>query len=610
MTGTSLCGFAVCTSVLCSQLIGPSTERFPTQPTITGGAVSFAANRVLTCHFEKNAKVGIWELDSGKLLQWITCSDDEDALAICGGSSPDGQFVALSIYPANQTVIIDLTSGNVLRRLPQPNFVRWLDNQVYVACPKNSVGAMVVQMYDISKTDPIKEFSIARNAEKIDWFECSSDRIAYFVIADSGERVDEVERRVVAFDLNSQKELERRPSRMIGHSPQLLIGGGEYLVLADGRHIEIVKRSTWEIKWRFDPKMTDSGVAVSVSANGKYLALAGTSVRIVDVAAAESIADLQVPGSATSWPALIPHPMYVGENGELDAASELDRNMLVCLELDRDARRLAGITSGGMVIRWDLESRTLERTYPLEGSGSSLPGDDLTIEDCFSKLRSDKVEERRLAIYQLLRREFPKESVAELTDRLGDTDTYVRAAAIQAFAAMRIAHEPAVAALIDCLKRDELRESAVYAIVQSRLTNRIPLQVLLDALDDANPLVVGIVAQALAAHGPRAAEGCLKLGELLTDRRPRELEWISVRQAVSDALRSLGQAAAPALPAIIDSLHDPSSYVRESSCRALAALAEHAQPAVAVLQSLTDDKDSSVRSAATDALAAIPGKQW
>lgn len=78
-------------------------------------------------------------------------------------------------------------------------------------------------------------------------------------------------------------------------------------------------------------------------------------------------------------------------------------------------------------------------------------------------------------------------------------------------------------------------------------------------------------------------------------------EW-GVRETAADALARIGDAAVPAL---IDTLHDPDQEVRAQAAQALARMGPKAGPAIDALVHALDDPNADVRRGAARALGQI-----
>jgi HEAT repeat protein len=76
----------------------------------------------------------------------------------------------------------------------------------------------------------------------------------------------------------------------------------------------------------------------------------------------------------------------------------------------------------------------------------------------------------------------------------------------------------------------------------------------------------------------------------------------SSQRAASDAL---GRIGSPAVPALTESLSDPSPIVRLQTCRALAYMGVQAKDAVPALTQALNDSEQGVREAAAAALGQV-----
>ena len=117
---------------------------------------------------------------------------------------------------------------------------------------------------------------------------------------------------------------------------------------------------------------------------------------------------------------------------------------------------------------------------------------------------------------------------------------------------------------------------------------------------DSDPTVKRLAAEALRQIGPAAAPAVPALIETLKDTDPTA-KWLA-----ADALGAIGPAAAPAIPALVEVLKDKgaNSLARAGAASALGAIGPAAIPA---LMEVFKDKsaDPEVRTYAADALKAI-----
>ena len=102
--------------------------------------------------------------------------------------------------------------------------------------------------------------------------------------------------------------------------------------------------------------------------------------------------------------------------------------------------------------------------------------------------------------------------------------------------------------------------------------------------------------KAKVVHPAREPGGVVRLRTVRAFR-----EW-GVRETAADALARIGE---PALPALIDTLHDPDHSIRAHAARALARMGPTAAPAVPELIVALDDPDREVRQGAARALGQI-----
>jgi HEAT repeat protein len=136
------------------------------------------------------------------------------------------------------------------------------------------------------------------------------------------------------------------------------------------------------------------------------------------------------------------------------------------------------------------------------------------------------------------------------------------------------------------------------------------------------PLVLAMLCCALAGceKGPRTIPSSEEAGKAAkAKRKPKVVapakqpevvrlrtirafrEW-GVRETAADALARIGDAAVPAL---VDTLHDPDQEVRAQAAQALARMGAKAAPAVDALVHALDDPNEEVRRGAARALGQI-----
>ena len=100
-----------------------------------------------------------------------------------------------------------------------------------------------------------------------------------------------------------------------------------------------------------------------------------------------------------------------------------------------------------------------------------------------------------------------------------------------------------------------------------------------------------------AAHSPEAARALLEV--LATEQEA------DVHATVAEALGSLGEEGARAVPELMRLLNDKHDIVRERAASALGSVGGQSPEVVAALTRALDDSDHDVRSAAAEALAQI-----
>jgi HEAT repeat protein len=203
--------------------------------------------------------------------------------------------------------------------------------------------------------------------------------------------------------------------------------------------------------------------------------------------------------------------------------------------------------------------------------------------------------------------------VGELVILLGDPDTFVRAAAAEALAAVGPRTLPMLRAL--ARHRDPaLRAGAVLALGSSRFASEGDIALIAAAVSDPNVRVRAAAVGALGRLGPPAAAAVPALVAALSD-----VSLVgrigSVREAAVSALLSLGPSGRKALEdggvsKVAEGLSHVNPEVRLSAVRALEAMGPLAGPAVPVLAGRVRDwyPDVVHRSFATLALVGPAGR--
>lgn len=119
-----------------------------------------------------------------------------------------------------------------------------------------------------------------------------------------------------------------------------------------------------------------------------------------------------------------------------------------------------------------------------------------------------------------------------------------------------------------------------------------------------------------ASAGPAVAQSSAKGSEPSFQDRPLSA-WVEdltgaaapyTRLAAAYAISSMGAAGAPAVPALIEGLHDNNNAVRYASAIALREIGPPAAAAVPALQEAREDRSDDVAHMARKALRAITGE--
>jgi HEAT repeat protein len=118
----------------------------------------------------------------------------------------------------------------------------------------------------------------------------------------------------------------------------------------------------------------------------------------------------------------------------------------------------------------------------------------------------------------------------------------------------------------------------------------------------AIPLFCATVAQAQKQKEP-SFQGH-PLHELIADLRAAAP---MTRNAAAYSIAGIGPAAAPAVPALIEALHDQEAAVRFPVCVALREIGPAASAALPALEEALDDRNEDVASMAKKAITAIKG---
>jgi HEAT repeat protein len=189
------------------------------------------------------------------------------------------------------------------------------------------------------------------------------------------------------------------------------------------------------------------------------------------------------------------------------------------------------------------------------------------------------------------------------------------------------------------LKSDnpDLRRAAARALAEFDAPEDVVAPVLVDALEDADPQVVGNALDAIASLGPKILD---KVGNALKDEQRRhhavrviyrmgqdaapavpalvealgeeaeDEDDVQFRCEVQFALSALGPAAVAAVPQLIESLSSDDKEVRGTACFALGKIGPDAKQAVPAIQQRLSELDEADKVAFGWALLKIlPGDQ-
>jgi HEAT repeat protein len=185
--------------------------------------------------------------------------------------------------------------------------------------------------------------------------------------------------------------------------------------------------------------------------------------------------------------------------------------------------------------------------------------------------------------------------------------------ALAAFRALGPKAKPAIPDLMLCLRSDQTRWVAIFALGAIGADSIAPLAT---ALNDPKASVRAAAAKALGecAGTVASAPGAIvdarevaafesavhvALPTLIRGLKDPDAE---VRAAVACALGELGQEPAKTVPALAETLADSDAHVRRSAVLALGRFRARAQPALPALLKAFDDQDAAVKEGAAFAL--------
>ena len=235
-----------------------------------------------------------------------------------------------------------------------------------------------------------------------------------------------------------------------------------------------------------------------------------------------------------------------------------------------------------------------------EASGASLPA-------IIEKLKNDEYEAVRFAAAFALGKikQQDDEAILELVAAARDGEPLLKVMSYWALARLRPDRTDVVRGaaqkIAEALTSENanLRTVAAQALVELDAAPEIVRPVMLKALQDADPRVVGKAMDALAALGPEALED---IGDVLADPMARHYATLIIYR--------MGPKAAPAVPALVAALsaagdtEDDLAFCREAQM-ALAAIGPGADAAVAVLIDSLGCDNKEVHGSACYALGKI-----
>jgi HEAT repeat protein len=199
----------------------------------------------------------------------------------------------------------------------------------------------------------------------------------------------------------------------------------------------------------------------------------------------------------------------------------------------------------------------------------------------------------------------PQQATDELVRALDSEDPFLRVAA--AWSLLRLADsetpatKKAVETVIQSIQADdpEVRSLAAQAMADDQVPSQVVRRAMRQALEGIDqPRALERIADALASIGPKVVPACIRSLKREDKLRPYAML----------ILIKLGSQAAPAVPALIETLEDPEPVVRREAAFTLGAIGPEADEAVPALIELLEDEDQDVQHAACYALGKIgPG---
>lgn len=294
---------------------------------------------------------------------------------------------------------------------------------------------------------------------------------------------------------------------------------------------------------------------------------------------------------------------------------------------------LAELADGDAIVRIDAVAQFAK----------APPSDAATLVPKLRALLRDKSPDTRMAALQAIQNLGPKakDATPDIALMLADSEQDIRWQAAGALGAIGPSARDALGNLHAGLNASDhgLRQQAAFAIARIDPNDRAAVPALIEGLGP-DSVDVGAALQSIAAMGPDAQASLPALAHLLTvGRRPsgasdeitsddavrKEVakmigkvgganavsalsnalthdNFVEVRAAAVASLEALGDESAPAIPVLVETLHDEDRDIRDTAADTLGKLGKLATPAlIAALKS----KDLYTREGAVAALAKI-----
>jgi HEAT repeat protein len=176
------------------------------------------------------------------------------------------------------------------------------------------------------------------------------------------------------------------------------------------------------------------------------------------------------------------------------------------------------------------------------------------------------------------------ESVASLSELLGDKSPEVRARAAKALGEIGEPAKPAAPKLVELLKDSDaaVRHQAVKALVAIRPGPQVMMPLFERIMENSDETAQMRILNAVAEAGEAAVPGLIR-----ALRNERVAYWACI------VLREIGPAAKAAVPALIETLKSPRPDVRREAVLALGTMNDDALPAVPQIAALLGDEHAA-----------------